>query len=58
MKDDQYIWEEFKNGKEYALAHIYNQNIDFLFCFGKRISKDEDLSNKNNIMSYLLVYMI
>ena len=43
MKDDQYIWEEFKNGKEYALAHIYNQNIDFLFCFGKRISKDEDL---------------
>lgn len=43
MKEDQCVWEEFKNGEEYALAHIYNQNIDFLFCFGKRISKDEDL---------------
>lgn len=42
MKDDQYIWEEFKNGEEYALSYVYNQNIDFLFCFGKRISKDED----------------
>lgn len=42
MKEDQYIWEEFKNGEEYALAHIYNQNIDFLFFYGKRITKDED----------------
>lgn len=42
MKDDQYIWEEFKNGEEYALSHIYNQNIDFLFFFGKRITKDEN----------------
>lgn len=41
MKEDQYIWEEFKNGEEYALAHIYNQNIDFLFFYGKRITKDE-----------------
>jgi RNA polymerase sigma factor (sigma-70 family) len=42
MKDDQYIWEEFKNGKEYALSYIYNQNIDFLFFYGKRITKDEN----------------
>ena len=42
MKEDQYIWEEFKNGEEYALAHIYNQNIDFLFFYGKKITKDED----------------
>lgn len=40
--EDQYIWEEFKKGEEYALAHIYNQNIDFLFFYGKRITKDED----------------
>lgn len=42
MKDDQYIWEEFKNGEEYALSYIYYQNIDFLFFYGKRITKDED----------------
>jgi len=42
MNDDQYIWEEFKNGEEYALSYIYNQNIDFLFFYGKRITKDED----------------
>ena len=42
MKEDQYIWEEFKNGEEDALAYIYNQNIDFLFFYGKRITKDED----------------
>lgn len=43
MKEDKYIWEEFKNGKEYALSYIYYQNIDFLAFFGKRFSKDEDL---------------
>jgi RNA polymerase sigma factor (sigma-70 family) len=42
MKDDKYIWEEFKNGEEYALSYIYNQNIDFLFFYGTRITKDED----------------
>jgi RNA polymerase sigma factor (sigma-70 family) len=42
MKEDKYIWEEFKNKKDYALSYIYHQNIDFLFCFGKKISKDED----------------
>lgn len=42
MKDDQYIWEEFKNGEEYAMSYIYNQNIDFLSFYGKRITKDED----------------
>ena len=41
MKEDQYIWEEFKNGEEYALAQIYNQNIDFLFFYGKRFTKEE-----------------
>ena len=43
MKEDLYIWEEFKNGKEYALSHIYYQNIDFLYSYGKRFAKDENL---------------
>jgi RNA polymerase sigma factor (sigma-70 family) len=43
MKEDKYIWEEFKNGKEYALPYIYHQNFDFLFFYGKKITKDEDL---------------
>lgn len=43
MKEDKYIWEEFKNGEEYALSYIYHQNIDFLFFYGKKITKDEEL---------------
>ena len=35
MKEDKYIWDEFKKGEEYALSHIYNQNIDFLFFYGE-----------------------
>ena len=43
MNDDKSIWEEFKHGEEYALSFIYNQNIDFLFFYGKKITKDDDL---------------
>jgi RNA polymerase sigma factor, sigma-70 family len=45
MKEDKYIWEEFKNGEEHALSYIYFQNIDFLAFFGKRFTKDENLVN-------------
>lgn len=43
MKEDRYIWEEFKNGEEGALSCIYHQNIDFLFCYGKKFAKNEEL---------------
>lgn len=43
MKEDKYIWEEFKKGEEHALSFIYYQNIDFLAFFGKRFTKDENL---------------
>lgn len=43
MKEDKYIWEEFKNGEEHALSYIYYQNIDFLAFFGRRFTKDENL---------------
>lgn len=42
MKEDKYIWEEFKNDAEHALSYIYNQNVDFLFYYGKRFINDED----------------
>lgn len=43
MKEDKDIWEDFKNGEDYALSCIYHQNIDFLFNYGKKIIRDEDL---------------
>lgn len=42
MKEDKYIWREFKNDAEHALPYIYNQNIDFLFFYGKKFTIDED----------------
>ena len=41
-KEDKYIWEEFKNEKDQALSYIYHQNIDFLFTYGKKFTKDKD----------------
>jgi RNA polymerase sigma factor (sigma-70 family) len=43
MKHDIYIyiWEEFRKEEESALSYIYHQNIDFLFFYGKRFTKDE-----------------
>ncbi len=42
MKQDKYIWDEFRKEEDYALSYIYHQNIDFLFYYGKSFSKDED----------------
>lgn len=42
MKDDRQIWNDFKCGEEYSLSYIYQQNIDFLFYYGKRFSKSDD----------------
>lgn len=42
MKEDKYIWDDFKNDAENALSYIYNQNIDFLFFYGKKFTLDED----------------
>ncbi|MGE5393533.1 MAG: RNA polymerase sigma factor [Candidatus Saccharibacteria bacterium] len=43
MIDERIIWEDFKKEKEYALSYIYEQNIDFLFFYGKKFSDDKDL---------------
>ena len=42
MTSDKYLWEEFKNEAEHALPHIYRQNIDFLFYYGKKFTADEE----------------
>lgn len=42
MKEDKYIWDKFKNDEEPALSYIYNQNIDFLFFYGKKFTIEED----------------
>lgn len=43
MKEDKLIWEEFKREEDSALSYIYHQNIDFLFFYGKKFTKDENL---------------
>lgn len=43
MTDERIIWEDFKNEKEYALSFIYEQNIDFLYYYGKKFTDDKDL---------------
>jgi RNA polymerase sigma factor (sigma-70 family) len=42
MKEDRQIWNDFRCGEEYSLSYIYQQNIDFLFYYGKRFSKSDD----------------
>jgi len=42
MKEDKYIWEEFKNNEEHALSYIYHQNVDFLFSYGKKFTIEDD----------------
>lgn len=43
MKEDKQIWENFKNEEDDALSYIYHENIDFLFCYGRKFSKDDYL---------------
>ena len=43
MQEDKYIWENFKNDIGDALSYIYNQNVDFLFYYGKKFTSDEEL---------------
>ena len=42
MKEDKYIWADFKNDANHALSYIYNQNIDFLFFYGKKFTIEEE----------------
>ncbi|MEN8155771.1 MAG: sigma-70 family RNA polymerase sigma factor [Bacteroidota bacterium] len=45
MKDssDKEIWDDFRNGEEYALSHIYHQHIHLLYRYGKKFVSNDDL---------------
>ena len=40
---DKKIWDDFRNGKDYALSHIYYQHVQLLFRYGKKISQEDEL---------------
>jgi len=42
MDSDKKIWNDFRKGESYALSHIYYQNIQLLFRYGKKFSKDDE----------------
>lgn len=43
MSSDKEIWDDFREGKSYALSHIYYKNIQILYSYGKKISDDDNL---------------
>lgn len=43
MGDDLKIWEDFQKGKNAALSEIYHGHVDFLFNYGKKFTKDENI---------------
>jgi RNA polymerase sigma factor (sigma-70 family) len=43
MASDRKIWKRFKRGEDSALSDIYHQNIDFLYNYGLKFTRDRDL---------------
>lgn len=43
MKSDKKLWDDFCMGKDYALSHIYYQNVQLLFRYGKKFCKNDEL---------------
>lgn len=37
------VWDDFREGKEYALALIYHKHIHKLYQYGRKFSADEEL---------------
>ena len=37
------VWRHFRNGDPTALARIFNENYESLYCYGKKLVSDEDL---------------
>ncbi|WP_346854582.1 sigma-70 family RNA polymerase sigma factor [uncultured Draconibacterium sp.] len=42
-KSDEKIWDNFRNGDDNALSHIYYQYIQDLFRYGKKFYDDDEL---------------
>lgn len=43
MVSDKKIWDDFREGRSYALSYIYNKYIQLLFGYGKKFTNDDDL---------------
>ena len=43
MISDKKIWDDFRNGENYALSHVYYQHVQILHRYGKKFSNDEEL---------------
>ncbi len=43
MRDNLKIWEDFQKGKDAALSEIYHDHVDFLYNYGKKFAKDENV---------------
>ncbi|MEK7718238.1 MAG: sigma-70 family RNA polymerase sigma factor [Bacteroidota bacterium] len=43
MLTDAIIWNDFRGGKGYALAHIYTRQVEHLYRYGRKFTKDEEL---------------
>lgn len=43
MEKENIIWADFRKGEKYALSHIYSENVDFLYRYGKKFTQNSDL---------------
>lgn len=43
MPNDCKLWNDFREGKKYALSQIYHENIELLYSYGKRFTYDDEL---------------
>jgi RNA polymerase sigma factor (sigma-70 family) len=43
MAKDNNLWEAFKNGEKTAMKKLYEDNVDMLYSYGKRIVHDDEL---------------
>lgn len=47
MLTDSTIWNDFRGGKGYALGYIYSRQVEHLYRYGRKFTKDEELIKDN-----------
>jgi RNA polymerase sigma factor (sigma-70 family) len=43
MQSDLTIWNDFRDGKSYALSYIYCRNVELLYQYGRKFSRNDAL---------------
>ncbi len=43
MQSDLTIWNDFREGKSYALSYIYCRNVELLYQYGRKFTRDDAL---------------